>query len=183
MHETKSGALRRAKRIQFLHNQIADVPCALERAAENIAAIEHFIKRSLRSEFDANDHDALLRMPWSFEEMDDVPPHEAGPWSRNEALYTNRLHPVTITKLNEAKELVYEERTRIETQLPVWRAELAELRSFGLLPLDIASRFKLTREGELTPRPAQLKPLSERALSAQEVAIILPGQLELFALL
>ncbi len=183
MHETRNAALQRAKRIQFLQNQIADVPCALECADENIAAVEYFIKRSLRSEFDAYDHDTLLRMPWSFEEMGDVPHYEAEAWSRNEAPYTNRLHPVTVTKLNEAKELVCKERTRIETQLPVWRAELAKLKSFGLLPLDIASRCKLTREGELAPRTAQMRAPSESAFSAQEARVVLPSQLELFALL
>lgn len=161
----------------LISRQITDAPLRILCASHNIAAVEYFIKRSLRSEFGADDHDALLRMPWAFEELCDVPPHEWDAWVANKAPYTKKLHPTTIAALNEAKAIIRGDRAKTERDLPAWREELVKLRSFGPLPLDVARKHKLTVHGELA------QPGAEAIVAPVEPATIanLSAQLELFA--
>jgi hypothetical protein len=154
-YETKKDALLRAKRLFTLQKQLSDAPLAFEMAQSNILAIEHFIKRSIQGRFDHTCHDGLMRMPHSFEEMCDVPPHEYDAWYRNDEPYKNRLHPASIVVLNQAKEIVRSDAAKMKASLPNWQIEVEQLKARGPLPEDVAKSCKLTTDGELAVRSGE----------------------------
>lgn len=147
--ETKKDAIERAKRLQFLQMRIAETPSTLEALHGNMGDIEFFIKRSLQGTFDCHCHDGLQRLPHSFEEMCDVPGHEYDAWVRNEAPYRNKLHPATITVLNQSKELCRSMIANGKARLPEMEAEVHRLKAVGPLPEDVANKCRLTIDGEL----------------------------------
>lgn len=145
--EKKNDAIKRAKQIKELHAAIADAPSEIEDREGQFRDLQYFIDKAEKQTLDANDFDGMMRMGVDFSEA--LSEEEA-----NEEVPEGGLHPKEIAYLRETQNLVREELDAVKANVPELEKELAELKSRGALPPDVAERHGLTPAGDLKGKEA-----------------------------
>lgn len=186
--ESKRDSAARAKKLADLWATEQDLPESIEAAHATAAACQYFIDRSNRHALDPNDWDGLIRFCDTTECLEDEDRAEmeshpeawrpySGEWKGwagmpETASFAVCLHAKELEFLTEAAASQDEEAAELEAYLAAVRAEIASLRAVGPLPADLANKYGLTEDGDLTEK--RQPPTFENSVVLQEIADDLP---------